>query len=229
MDDVIEYIIKTFPKSNLNITFEEIRSDVNIRFELNDIEMFQLFRNDKKVSDKEWAEIKLTKKERKLFQEHHNQCAIQSTKRAIEIFENIFFPNDEIWLVINDFPNEFFDQEKTFKNYLYEQLENREKIQERTIISLDDEDKIEYQQKFYKGKLEEINYKNILGGIANLEMGRSPKVTQVVFYMYDDRGCLVYSNNSEKIRFLYTKYNDCIVDYHRNEIDKIFNKNSNTL
>ena len=115
MDDVIEYIMKTFPQSNLNSTFEKIKSHIHVRFELNDINMFQLFRKGKKVSDKQWAKIKLTKQESKLFQEHCNKRAIESTKRAIEIFENIFCPNDDIWLVINDFPNEFFDQEKTFK------------------------------------------------------------------------------------------------------------------
>ena len=57
-----------------------------------------------------------------------------------------------------------------------------------------------------------INVRNILNGIANSEMGFEPFVdqriyflnpkTNIMFHMYDDRGCLVWSDVPDKIRSL---------------------------
>jgi hypothetical protein len=61
----------------------------------------------------------------------------------------------------------------------------------------------------------------------------SPYVTQliyfiepkeeIIFYMYDDRGCLIHSNKAEKISHLLLKYNSWIVDFDRKKINEIFN------
>lgn len=40
--------------------------------------------------------------------------------------------------------------------------------------------------------------------------------------MYDDRGCIAYSNSKEKLKPLYTKNNEWIVNYWREYIDSIF-------
>ncbi|MBC7554800.1 MAG: DUF3885 domain-containing protein [Taibaiella sp.] len=74
--------------------------------------------------------------------------------------------------------------------------------------------------------------RNILTGIANAEMGFDPIIEQTVilinlfadtaFQMYDDRGCYVWSNKADKIRDIYNRRNDWIVEYHRAEIDKEF-------
>ncbi len=84
------------------------------------------------------------------------------------------------------------------------------------------------------GKLpvEEINIENILRAIANTEMGFHPGLDQTIFFfdpltdksfqMYDDRGCFVCSDKAEKIRDIYLKHNDWIVEYHRQDIDKYF-------
>lgn len=77
-----------------------------------------------------------------------------------------------------------------------------------------------------------IEIENIFRGIANLEMGFDPSIGErvyiinkrnnVVFYMYDDRGCLVFANLNETLKPIYSKYNDWLVDDYRNLFDKLF-------
>ncbi|MCX6879898.1 MAG: DUF3885 domain-containing protein [Verrucomicrobia bacterium] len=40
--------------------------------------------------------------------------------------------------------------------------------------------------------------------------------------MYDDRGCIVFSDSPRKIMHIYVKYKDWIVDYWRETIDEVF-------
>src|SRR5690606_42166411 len=80
------------------------------------------------------------------------------------------------------------------------------------------------------GKLpiKDINVKNILTGIANTEMGFDPGIDQRIFFfdpttdrafqMYDDRGCYVWSDKADKIRDIYIKRNDWIVEYHNQKL-----------
>jgi hypothetical protein len=87
-------------------------------------------------------------------------------------------------------------------------------------------------QKIYETKLSNVNYKNILKGIANLEMGFEPSISDKVYFinkkrkvalhMYDDRGCMVYTNNRKTIQFLYDDYYNWLVKYHIETFDKIF-------
>ncbi len=80
--------------------------------------------------------------------------------------------------------------------------------------------------------MKDIHAEKILNGIANNEMGLEPSICQDIYfldpiadkgmYMYDDRGCYIWSYKAEKIKYLYDKRNEWIVDYHRPEIDKYF-------
>nr|WP_049815600.1 DUF3885 domain-containing protein [Niastella koreensis] len=93
-----------------------------------------------------------------------------------------------------------------------------------------------YEARIIIGKLpvKDINIRNILNGIGNTEMGIDSGIDQSIyffdpltdkgFHMYDDRGCYVWSNSADKIRDIYINRNNWIVDYHRPEIDKYFNK-----
>jgi hypothetical protein len=44
----------------------------------------------------------------------------------------------------------------------------------------------------------------------------------VIFFIYDDRGCEVIATNKETIYPLYEKYGDWIDEYSREEIDQRF-------
>jgi hypothetical protein len=156
-----------------------------------------------------------------------------SVNKALILFNDAFEnQNEEIWILIYDY-NES-------ENYIYSQfLENRLEYFESQIENLNaDENGIAYTEKeklkiaIGKFKVNEIKILEILNGIANNEMGFEPKVDQDVFFinqntdigfhMYDDRGCYIWSDKAEKIKQIYQKRNNWIVEYHRKEIDKYF-------
>jgi len=74
-------------------------------------------------------------------------------------------------------------------------------------------DKTEARIIIGKLKVKDIKAEIILNGIANNEMGLEPFISQDIyfldpitnngFYMYDDRGCYVWSDKAEKINHIY--------------------------
>lgn len=170
----------------------------------------------------------------------------QSTERAFTIFKEIFNdPTQEIFVLIyeyqcenifnasNDYLHKQFLDDRFVK--FYNQLETVKNNNRNLITDENDNEVIEKNEvRIIIGKLpvEDINVKNILRGIANTEMGFEPGIDQRIFFfnpttdkafqMYDDRGCYVWSDKADKIRDIYIKRNDWIVEYHRPEIEKYF-------
>ncbi|WP_018591198.1 DUF3885 domain-containing protein [Terrisporobacter glycolicus] len=128
----------------------------------------------------------------------------------------------------------------TTPNYLYEIISHH-KLEE-TIKYTYDEDinkegntieiKYPYKVKILSSTVSSIPYKEILQGIANYEQGREPSICQsvyfininknIIFNMYDDRGCIIFSNSKDRLINLYQRYNEWLVDYWRVYIDNIF-------
>lgn len=163
----------------------------------------------------------------------------QVNYRAGRIIEACFQPNDDVLILINDWqsPDPMFGN--TTPHYLYELLgEHAWRCgDERMVEEWPDDDTTESAPIYFKQSLipvvfGEARYKEVLAGIANYEQGREPSIGQLVyfismekdvaFYMYDDRGCLVFSDSPSKIRHLYEQLNDWIVDYWRGAIDAVF-------
>ena len=168
----------------------------------------------------------------------------QATDRAVKLFNDTFDnPKNVIWILIYEYPepnafnasNEYLhrqfptEQFEKFYNQL-EQVNTAEFITDKNGNEVFE--KAEVRIIIGKLQVEEINIENILRGIANTEMGFDPGIDQTIFFfdpltdksfqMYDDRGCFVCSDKADKIRDIYTKRNEWIVDYHRHEIDEYF-------
>jgi Domain of unknown function (DUF3885) len=168
----------------------------------------------------------------------------QSTNRALTIFNETFYGTTlEIFVLIyeyqsanifntsNDYLHKQFPIDR-FKKF-YNQLEP---INTRYFTTdengNDDLEKDEVRIIIGKLPVKDINVKNILSGIANTEMGFDPGIDLRVFFfdpttdrafqMYDDRGCYVWSDKADKIRDIFIKRNDWIVEYHRPEIEEYF-------
>uniref|UniRef100_UPI00403F1FB3 DUF3885 domain-containing protein n=1 Tax=Lysinibacillus sp. Y5S-8 TaxID=3122488 RepID=UPI00403F1FB3 len=45
---------------------------------------------------------------------------------------------------------------------------------------------------------------------------------KTIFHVYDDRGCDLLATSPESIRDIYYTYNDWILDYDKDKIDKVF-------
>ena len=165
-------------------------------------------------------------------------------ERACEIFKQTM--SDEILLIIEEYQNEMFDKSGDNKKYLYSLL-NDSKLQkfkgpfEQIYFEIDTngireelvfEDNLECDLLVGKMSKSELNSEKIIEGIANLEMGFTPCIPQVVIfycltstnalYIYDDRGCDVYSNNREKLKLIYENLNDWILDYDSEEFEEMF-------
>ena len=73
----------------------------------------------------------------------------------------------------------------------------------------------------------------MIKAICNQDMGIKPRIfhrvyfininKNTIFHIYDDRGCDVLATSPNTIRNMYYTYNDWILEYDRNKIDKVFN------
>lgn len=163
----------------------------------------------------------------------------QVVTRVTTLFEELFKKDDIIYVYIKDWE---LTEDIMFGNttpvYLYDLL-SKQNIEEETLFDIDEdydeltgqtiEIKNEYKVKLLSSQLNFIPYKEILEGIGNYEQGREPSIGQsvyfistqkdIIFHMYDDRGCDVFSINKDNLLPLYHKYRKWILDYNRIEID----------
>ena len=168
----------------------------------------------------------------------------QAIDRALTIFNDTFNdPANEIFVLIYEYEgenifnasNEYLHKQFSddYFNKFYNQLETVNTRYFTTDENGNDTlDKDEVRIIVGKLPIKDINVKNILTGIANTEMGFDPTIDQRIFFfdpltdkgfqMYDDRGCYVWSDKADKIRDIYIKRNDWIVEYHRPEIEEYF-------
>lgn len=168
----------------------------------------------------------------------------QSTERAETIFKDTFndstheifvliyeYQGENIFNASNDYLHKQFPADR-FKNF-YNQMEPVNSRYFTTDENGNDVlEKAEVRIIIGKLPVKDINVKNILTGIANTEMGFDPGIDQRIFFfdpltdkafqMYDDRGCYVWSVKADKIRDIYIKRNEWIVEYHRPEIEEYF-------
>lgn len=160
--------------------------------------------------------------------------------RAITLFQSLHSKTDDIYIVVD--VNDFADGE-TFKHKLnifskyVKEKSDLFKLQKNTIPYVfpeDDEDGLYKTHRFtLKCKVSDLKYIPMLKAICNQDMGIKPRIFHMVyfinvnkntiFHIYDDRGCDVLATSPNTIRDMYHTYNDWILDYDRNKIDKVFN------
>jgi len=178
----------------------------------------------------------------------------QATERGLEIYKQLIGTN-EVILVIEEWENSWFkvaQAEEIKENYLhillkkyklnrfkgpfnqtyYEEDSNGNKIEK--IF----DEQIECDLSIGKICLSIEEVEKIIRGIASLEMGGEPFITQRVYFfsptnqtgfnIYDDRGCDIWSNTIKELQPIYENLNDWILDYNRKEIDEMFEKEKTT-
>ena len=174
----------------------------------------------------------------------------QATKRGIEIYKQLIGEN-EIIIVIEEWEDSWIKTKGKKENYLHKLLKYKDikRIKgpfEQTYYEEDSngkkiekifEDKLECDLSIGKIILTIAEVKEIIKGIASLEMGGENFITQRVYFfcpknntgfnIYDDRGCDIWSKSIEELKPIYQSLNSWILDYNRNEIDDMF-KNEKT-
>lgn len=211
------YLSEKYPKSDITTPYS-IGGNVYIRFELGD---------DLKNG---------TKKRVK-----------QVVDRTTTIFNQEFkSETDKLWVVFYDYKDYQYESYNENRNHLFTLVKkpsiNDFEIQEVLIQngffetnqegeSIPETESVKIGIGLFNKN--EFDFVGLIEGIANLEMGFDPKITQTVmvfdtnsskgFYMYDDRGCYVWSDNAASVQSIYEEFKDWIVDFDKETIDNFFN------
>ncbi|GKV70125.1 hypothetical protein NCCP2716_26230 [Sporosarcina sp. NCCP-2716] len=166
----------------------------------------------------------------------------QVVTRVTALFEELFAPEETVSLFVKEYgqdPDIMFGN--TAPQYVWELL-GEHPIEKEVLCEIDEDydeetrQRIEEKHEFTVGivtaQVKEIPYKEILEGIGNYEQGREPSIGQqvyiihpeknIVFHMYDDRGCDVFGLQRERLLPVYRKFSRWILDYNRIEIDSVF-------
>lgn len=160
-------------------------------------------------------------------------------KRAITLFESLHAGDDEIFVVVNvndcgDYQT--FSRKMNIFNRYVRKKEVRLKLKHTIIPYIypeDDEDGLFKTHRFIlRCKVIDIKYVSLLKAICNNDSGIKPSVhhdvffinsnKKTIFHVYDDRGCDLLATTPETIQKTYEEYNDWILDYDREEINRVF-------
>ncbi len=160
--------------------------------------------------------------------------------RAITLFQSLHSKTDDMYIVVD--VDDYADGE-TFKHKLnifskyVKEKSDLFKLHKNTIPYVfpeDDEDGVYKTHRYtLKCKVSNLKYIPMIKAICNQDMGIKPRIfhrvyfininKNTIFHIYDDRGCDVLATSPNTIRNMYHTYNDWILEYDRNKIDKVFN------
>ncbi|MEK3889872.1 DUF3885 domain-containing protein [Bacillus sp. FSL K6-3431] len=168
--------------------------------------------------------------------------------QALSLFNDIISEEDKIILVTNMYQHKSYVRRSKKKMKVYSHYLKSKNIrfhlkQETLPYMFDDEEEAEEnstsQFSLYCSK-QDIHYPLLIKAICNQDFpSLKPRLhnpfrlydpdlfiinvnQNVIFYIYDDRGCEVVANDIETIRPLYEKYAGWVDEYCRDEIEKRF-------
>lgn len=162
-------------------------------------------------------------------------------KKAITLFKSLHSPKDDIYIVVdvNDFADSksFKHKLNIFSKYIKEKSV-LSKLQHHIIPYIFPEDNeggtFSTHRFVLKCKTSDIEFIPMIKAISNKDMGLKPSIIHrvyfinvnkdTIFHVYDDRGCDLLATLPDTIREVYEEYGDWILDFNRNEIDKVFKK-----
>lgn len=166
--------------------------------------------------------------------------------RSIKLFEKLFYPDTDIYLVANShISNENIEDKNQAKELLRGYLINEKMYGEIECIKLpwiyqDEDDDEELLINTFRHclscKVKDVDFKRLLKAIGNHDMGIEPsfhdevffinKNSHIIYHLYDDRGLDIVSNKVSTLEHIYMEYNQWILDYDRKTINQIFEKHS---
>ncbi|MFJ7406856.1 MULTISPECIES: DUF3885 domain-containing protein [unclassified Lysinibacillus] len=161
--------------------------------------------------------------------------------QALSIFNELFSDSDEIFLVTNVYQHKSYEMNRinVYNHYLKNKDVKLHLRQETlpNVFNVDESDD-HYTSRFsLKCRKQDIKYPLLIKAACNEDFPLKPKFRRVtnypdvffinitknvVFFIYDDRGCEVIATNKETIVPLYEKYGDWLDEYSREEIVKRF-------
>ncbi|KKI92911.1 hypothetical protein WQ54_06955 [Bacillus sp. SA1-12] len=159
--------------------------------------------------------------------------------RAITLFKSLHSQGEEIYIVVdvNDFGDQrsFKHKAGVFSKYVHEKFVLYA-LKHAEIPYVFPEENEEGKYKTHRFILKcitsDMKYIPLLKAICNQDLGIQPSIIhrvyflnikrETIFHVYDDRGCDLLATTPDSIREIYNKYNDWILDYDRDQINKVF-------
>lgn len=163
-------------------------------------------------------------------------------KQTSKIFDELFDQNDDLILVTNNY--KWKKQQQTTKLKVYQpNLRDKnilKKLQSKTYpypFEEDEKENYEMQQFSLQCKVSDINLEGLLKASLNEDFPpMKPRfgcdsvyypdvffvntTKDIIFFVYDDRGCEVIALTAEKLRPLYEKHYDWVDEVDRERIEK---------
>lgn len=167
---------------------------------------------------------------------HENPSYLpQVYRRAIDLFEALHAPEDELYLVVDvqEYGQVPRQKASIFAKYVKDTAVLYRLQYEQRTSAFPEEDALLYTHRFaLRCRRTDIKYAALLKAVCNQDMGIRPSIHHpvyfvnqtkgTIFYVYDDRGCDLLGTGIETIRWVYEEYTDWILDYDRAEIDRTF-------
>ncbi len=158
--------------------------------------------------------------------------------RAISLFKALHSPEEDIYVVmdISDFHKRRNIRRNlgNFSSYVEKFLLYRLSHEIKDYVFPEDDEAGIYKTHRFtlKCKAADLNYIPLLKAICNQDLALKPSIyhrvyfinidRKTIFHVYDDRGCDLLAESPENIRSIYKTFNDWILDYDWNMIDKVF-------
>ena len=163
-------------------------------------------------------------------------------KQTSTIFNELFEQNDELFFVTNVYKHKT-KEKHTRKLKVYQPFlkckNSFTRIQVKTYpypFELDKAEEFELQQFSLLCKRGDIRVKELLKAASNEDFPLKPKfgrysidypdvflvniTKDIIFFVYDDRGCEVIARETDRIRPLYEKYYDWVEEVDRKRIEQ---------
>lgn len=159
----------------------------------------------------------------------------ESLRRALAIYRSIFGSEDDVIFIHRTSHSK--SEKRVQKIHLKRFFTTRLRLlQSRTLPYEFDEsdDELYTREWIVEVKAKELRMPYVLESIENVDFMRKPtsggriylynKSNDILFHMYDDRGCDVFSSDKSALLPLYHLHRKWILDYNRYEIDSIFDE-----
>lgn len=176
----------------------------------------------------------------------------QAFHRSITLFDEVFRGTDEMMLItdVHTTVSNSYLQKSPLNVYLkyVKQRDVLTRLQHEVIPDLPEEE--EDQRVIHRFSLlckkGDIRYQQLLQAICHEDFAHPSTILKsnpssgvevyfinvtwnLIYHLYDDRGCDILASDKNDIRFLYETYNDWILDYDRNVIDETFHDKDREL
>jgi hypothetical protein len=167
--------------------------------------------------------------------------AAQVNKRVVTLFRELNRSSDAIYVVMfvdswDEHPIASFEKQvhHIFQKYISGMNHNQLDMEEKEFRYKDPDESDDTVTIRYciKVKVKDLNAEGLLEALTNRGIGIQPTIIgdiflvnetkNTIFHFYDDRGLDIAAKGKDALRNIYEKYNNWILDYDRNKVDKIF-------